>query len=109
VLRNAPYIVVPCIETTTAHDYPDARRAAAEHAMFLVAGGAGIENMLVALAADGLGSCWVSSTMFCAEVVRDVLGLPQAWQPLGAIAIGHAASEPTPRPARDVNDVTVVR
>jgi coenzyme F420-0:L-glutamate ligase/coenzyme F420-1:gamma-L-glutamate ligase len=109
VLRNAPYLVVPCLDTTGAHGYPDARRAAAERAMFLVAGGAGVENLLIALAADGLASCWVSSTMFCPDVTREVLELPDTWEPLGAVAIGHAAADPPPRPDRDVDDTTVVR
>ncbi|MDX6285655.1 MAG: dehydro coenzyme reductase / coenzyme F420-0:L-glutamate ligase / coenzyme [Frankiales bacterium] len=108
VLRTAPYIVVPCIEMTGAHDYPDARRATAERDMFLVAAGAGIENMLIALAADGLGSCWVSSTMFCADVTRSALELPATWDPMGAVAIGHAADEPPPRTPRDI-DAYVVR
>jgi coenzyme F420-0:L-glutamate ligase/coenzyme F420-1:gamma-L-glutamate ligase len=109
VLRNAPYIVVPCLDVSEAHAYPDARRASAERAMFLVAGGAGVENLLIALAADGLASCWVSSTMFCPEVARTVLDLPPTWEPLGAVAVGHAAGQPPPRPGRDVDGATVVR
>ncbi len=109
ILRGAPYVVLPFVELTGANDYPDERRAAAERAMFLAAGGAGVENLLIALAAEGLGSCWVSSTMFCADVARDVLELPDAWEPLGAVAIGHPADQPAPRPDRDVDEVIVVR
>jgi coenzyme F420-0:L-glutamate ligase/coenzyme F420-1:gamma-L-glutamate ligase len=109
LLRAAPCIVVPCLETSGAHPYPDDRRATAEREMFLVAAGAGIENMLIALAADGLGSCWVSSTMFCPDVTRKALGLPATWQPMGAVAIGHPAAEPPPRPPRDVDDYVVRR
>ncbi|OEV05484.1 F420-0--gamma-glutamyl ligase [Streptomyces oceani] len=109
LLRNAPYLVVPCLVMTGSHSYPDPRRAAAEREMFVVANGAGIQNFLVALAGEGLGSAWVSSTMFCREVVRDVLELPDDWDPMGSVAVGHPAAPPRARPARDGAAFVTVR
>jgi coenzyme F420-0:L-glutamate ligase/coenzyme F420-1:gamma-L-glutamate ligase len=100
-LRRAPLIIVPCLITEAAHAYPDARRAAAEHAMFVVAMGAAVQNLLVALAVEGLGSCWVSSTLFCQDRAARSLGLPAGWQPMGAVGVGHPAGEPPERPPRD--------
>ena len=110
VLRGAPLLVVPCLVTTGfAHAYPDPRRATAEREMFLVAMGAGVENFLVALAAEGLGSGWVSSTMFCTDVVRQVLDLPQDWDPMGTVAIGYAAEPARDRAPREVEDFRLLR
>lgn len=109
VLRNAPYLVVPCLVMDGSHTYGDVRRDAAEREMFVVAAGAGVQNFLVALAGERLGSAWVSSTMFCRDVVREVLGLPEDWDPMGAVAVGHPAEEPRPRPDRDAGSFIEVR
>ncbi|AGS69972.1 coenzyme F420-0:L-glutamate ligase [Streptomyces collinus] len=109
VLRNAPYLVVPCLVMDGSHTYGDARRDGAEREMFVVAAGAGVQNLLVALAGERLGSAWVSSTMFCRDVVREVLDLPAGWDPMGAVAVGHPDEEPGPRPERDAEAFIEVR
>ena len=97
-LRRAPLLIVPCLLADAAHTYPDPRRNASERAMFLVAMGAGVQNLLVALAVEGLGSCWVSSTLFCGPVATAALDLPAGWEPMGAVGVGHPAAAPPPRP-----------
>ncbi|MCF3960650.1 coenzyme F420-0:L-glutamate ligase [Streptomyces fuscigenes] len=109
VLRRAPYLVVPCLVMDGSHTYGDARRDAAEREMFVVAAGAGVQNFLVALAGEQLGSAWVSSTMFCRDVVRETLDLPGTWDPMGAVAVGRAASPPPVRAPRAVEDFVAVR
>lgn len=94
ILYQAPQLVIPFLVPDGAHAYPDAARSAAEHTMFTVAVGAAVQALLVALAVRGLGSCWIGSTIFAADLVRAELELPPDWEPLGAIAIGYAA-EPT--------------
>ncbi len=100
-LRRAPLLIVPCLHAEAAHRYPDDRRNAAEREMFVVAMGAAVQNLLVALAVEGLGSCWVSSTMFCRPVAARALGLPDGWEPMGAIGVGHPARPAPDRPPRD--------
>ncbi|GAA4473173.1 coenzyme F420-0:L-glutamate ligase [Rhodococcus olei] len=98
ILFDAPEVVIPFCVPDGAHSYPDAARAAAEQTMFTVAAGAAVQGLLVALATRGVGSCWIGSTIFAADVVRAELGLGDDWQPLGAVAIGHPAEALSPRP-----------
>jgi coenzyme F420-0:L-glutamate ligase/coenzyme F420-1:gamma-L-glutamate ligase len=94
LLYDAPEVVLPFLVADGAHTYPDQRRNDSEHTMFTVAAGGAVQGLLVALAAEGLGSCWVSSTIFAADVVRSVLDLPAHWEPLGAVAVGHPSDRP---------------
>ena len=90
ILYDAPEVVIPMLVPDGAHSYPDAARTDAEHTMFTVAVGAAVQALLVALAVRGVGSCWIGSTIFAADLVRAELELPADWEPLGAIAIGYA-------------------
>lgn len=109
VLRRAPALVVPCLATDLTHVYPDARRLEAERSMFLLSMGAGIQNFLVALTAQRLGSAWISSTLFAPAVVRQALHLPEHWSPMGAIAVGCAGGQPGRRQPRDLAGIVLTR
>ena len=101
LLRRAPELVLAFRSGEGMHDYPDPARAAAERDMFTVAGGAAVQALLVALAAEGLASCWVGSTIFAPEVARSALELPADWAALGAVAVGVPAQPLGPRVPRD--------
>jgi coenzyme F420-0:L-glutamate ligase/coenzyme F420-1:gamma-L-glutamate ligase len=109
ILYDAPEVVIPFMVPDGAHHYPDAARTEAEHTMFTVAVGAAVQALLVALAVRGVGSCWIGSTIFSAELVRTELDLPADWEPLGAIAIGYSTEPPEPRPPAAVDDLLVRR
>lgn len=105
VLGSAPLLVVPWIRFAGAHPYPDAERAHAEQEMFLLSGGAAIQNLLLALHAQGLASCWISSTLFCQEETRSALGVADEWFALGTVAVGPPpGGEPPPRPEFDITE-----
>jgi len=109
LLRAAPAMIIPFSVPDGAHSYPDADRQAAEQTMFTVAAGAAVQALLVALATEDLGSCWIGSTIFTPELVREQLGLPADWRPLGAIAIGHPVEALRPREPKNPDDGLVQR
>jgi coenzyme F420-0:L-glutamate ligase/coenzyme F420-1:gamma-L-glutamate ligase len=105
LLGEAPVVVVPFVRLRGAHRYRDAERASAEREMFLLSGGAAIQSLMLALHAQGLASCWVSSTLFCKEETREALGVDDEWIPLGSVAVGPRPDEgPPPRPDVDVEE-----
>ncbi|MGC2654643.1 MAG: coenzyme F420-0:L-glutamate ligase [Mycobacterium sp.] len=110
ILYDAPEVVVPFLVPDGAHTYPDAARTQAENTMFTVAVGAAVQALLVALAVRGVGSCWIGSTIFAADLVRSELRLPGEWMPLGAVAIGYP-EEPQqgPRPPAPLDGLLVVK
>ena len=103
--RTAPELLAIFVDVAAAHGYPDERRTRAERDLFVLAGGAAIEALLVALSARGLGSAWTSSTVFCAATVQQALDVPASWEPIGTVAVGWPATPVLPRPAPDTSGV----
>ena len=92
-------LIVPLVRFRGAHHYPDEERAAAEREMFLLSAGAAVQSLMLALHAQGLESCWVSSTLFCKQETREALDLDDEWEPMGIVACGRLpVNQPPPRP-----------
>ena len=76
--------------------YPDEKRSQAEHIMAVQSVAAAIQNILLAVHAEGLGACWCCAPLFCQEAVRRVLKLPPTLEPQALITIGPPAESPPP-------------
>ncbi|HSL15998.1 MAG TPA: coenzyme F420-0:L-glutamate ligase [Actinomycetota bacterium] len=104
ILGAAPVLIVPWVTFAPSQTYADDERSRAEVQMFLLSAGAAVQNLLLALHAQGYGSAWLASTLFCQEETREVLGMSSDWLALGTVAAG---SMPTgtlePRPAIDLD------
>jgi coenzyme F420-0:L-glutamate ligase/coenzyme F420-1:gamma-L-glutamate ligase len=104
LLTTTPLLVVCCADMVRAHDYTDERRRRAEWSLFAHAVGAALQTFMLALAETGLASCWISAPVFCGDVVKDILGLPESVEPHALVLVGYASPDYQPRP-RDTADV----
>lgn len=98
-LAKAPVIVVACLAGPALHP----------RTALLISLGAAVENLLVALAVDGLGSCWVLGQESFGPAVADALDLPPGWEPIGAIGVGHPAGPPPEHRPPDAADMIITR
>ena len=52
---------------------------------------AALENFLLAAHARGLGACWLTVTVVCAEDIKEHLGIPADRELLAGVAVGYPA------------------
>ncbi len=97
LLTGAPLLTVCSANMTKAHRYPDERRRLAEWSLFAHATGAALQIYMVALAEEGVASCWISAPVFCRDVVRSHLGLPEAVEPQALVLVGYPSPGYSPR------------
>lgn len=103
-ITSAPVLIVVCLSMVDMDVYPDDKRNTNEYIMAVQSVAMAGENLLLAAHASGLGACWMCAPLFCPDVVRDTLGLPEDWQPQGLVTLGYPAQEreKTRRPLDDV-------
>ncbi|MGH2794709.1 MAG: coenzyme F420-0:L-glutamate ligase [Actinomycetota bacterium] len=94
LLGRSPVLLACFVSLAGADRYPDARRLLAEREMFLTAAGAAVQNLMLALNAQGVASCWLSTSIFCSEESAQSLGLGGEWQAGGCVVAGYPAEDP---------------
>lgn len=90
-ITGAPVVVAVCLTMADMDVYPDAERARNEYIMAVQSTAMAGENLLLAAHDAGLGACWMCAPLFCPDVVRAALELPDDWQPQGLITLGYPA------------------
>jgi coenzyme F420-0:L-glutamate ligase / coenzyme F420-1:gamma-L-glutamate ligase len=98
-IAGAPVVLVVCLTMEEMDVYTDATRARAEFLMAVQSTAMAAQNLMLAAHSEGLGTCWMCAPLFCPEVVRATLDLPQHWEPQALITIGFPAG-PTNRRSR---------
>ncbi len=70
---------------------------------------AAIQNLLLAAHELGLGTCWMAAPLYCPDVIRDVLQLPDDWEAQALITIGYAADAGKDRTRVNFKEITIYR
>jgi F420 biosynthesis protein FbiB-like protein len=94
-ITGAAAIVVLCLTLADMDTYPDERRAALERTMAVQSAAMAGQNLLLAAHDAGLGACWMCAPLFCPDVVRAALNLPDDWEAQALITLGWPAETRT--------------
>lgn len=103
-IESAPTLLLGCAVAEGLRVYSDERRRRAEWTLATHSFGAGIQNILLAASARGLGAFWISAPLYAPGAVRGALDLDPAWEPQALIALGHPSADyrPFARPTPDL-------
>jgi len=104
-LLSAPVLIILCMSMEDMDRYADDRRNKAERTMSTQSVALAAGHILLGAHAAGLGGCWLCGPLFAEEDVRRSLGLPEAWEPQGALVLGYPAEEPKKTARRAVDEV----
>jgi coenzyme F420-0:L-glutamate ligase / coenzyme F420-1:gamma-L-glutamate ligase len=92
-LTSAPVLIMVCLSMVDMDVYPDGKRAQNEYLMAVQSVAMAGQNLLLAAHDLGLSGCWMCAPLFCPDVVKTALDLPEDWQPQGVVALGYPAQE----------------
>jgi F420 biosynthesis protein FbiB-like protein len=110
-ITTAPVVIAVCLSMMDLDHYPDDRRNVLERAMAMQSVAASIQNLLLTAHDLGLGACWMCAPLFCPDVVREVLHLPDDWEAQALVTIGYpkGADEGKRKDRADFRQKTIYR
>jgi F420 biosynthesis protein FbiB-like protein len=108
-ITSAPAVITVCLSMADMDVYPDTRRKKAEYLMATQSVAMAVQNFLLAAHAEGLGACWMCAPLFCPDVVKEALDLPDDWEPQALITLGYPANSGKPASRKPLEAVILWR
>lgn len=90
-ITSAPVLIALCLSMVDMDTYSDAKRSQNEYLMAVQSVAMAGQNILLAAQGAGLSACWMCAPLFCPDVVRGTLQLPEDWQPQALLTLGYPA------------------
>ena len=94
---EAPVLIVGCA-------YPELSGANANQLYYMLDMGISMEQMVLAAAEQGLGTCWIGG-QFDEETVKAVLGIPNDVRVVALTPLGYPAETPDPRTKKPLDEI----
>lgn len=98
IIRSAGVLVPVFLDKGTSYDYTKDCQAI----------GACIQNLLLALHAQGLGAVWLGEILKNKDKILTILNLPQHLEPMAVIAVGHPAHQNQSSHRRPVEELIIL-
>lgn len=105
---SSPVLILACLTIEGLRKFPDAQRQSFERDLAVQSLGAGLENLLLAAEASGLGACWYCAPAFCKDVVREMLHIPREVEPSAFIILGYPAETPSSPKRKKISEYCFV-
>ena len=90
-ITQSPVLIVLCLSMVDMDVYTDDKRSLNEYLMAVQSVAMAGQNILLAAHDIGLGACWMCAPLFCPDVVKETLNLPDDWQPQALLTLGYPA------------------
>lgn len=97
LLTRAPVLILAALSYAQLDEYGDPGKQANEYMMAEHSLGAALQNLMLALTAEGIGTLWRCAPLFCPETARAALELPADWVPRALILAGYPDGAPPPK------------
>ena len=97
LLTGAPALIMASLSFADLDVYEEPEKQANEWMMAEHSLGGALQNLMLALAVNGVGSVWRCAPLFCPETARKALDLPADWVPRALIVAGYPSQQPAPK------------
>lgn len=105
ILDKAPVLIVPFLVQDRVKQKNTSEDSLKEKLMAQQGIAVACGYLMLAATSKGLGTCWFAAPLFCQDVVKQVLGVDEKWEPQAFITLGYADSLPGPKLLRRLDEI----